>query len=36
VWRLPMVPTSESNRTKIEAVLKSSGLVGSTRSQHAD
>lgn len=36
VWRLPMVPPSEANRTKIEAVLKSSGLVGSTRSQHAD
>jgi 4-hydroxy-tetrahydrodipicolinate synthase len=36
VWRLPMVPPSEANRTKIEAVLKSSGLVGSSRSQHAD
>ncbi len=37
VWRLPMVPPSEANYTKIEAVLRSSGLLGgSTRSQHAD
>ena len=36
VWRLPMVPPSEANRTKIEAVLKSAGLLSSVRSTHAD
>lgn len=36
VWRLPMVPPSEANRTKIEAVLKSAGLLASARSSHAD
>ena len=35
VWRLPMVAPSESNRVKIEAVLKSVGLIGA-RSTHAD
>jgi 4-hydroxy-tetrahydrodipicolinate synthase len=36
VWRLPMVPPSEANRTKIEAVLQSAGLLSSVRSTHAD
>jgi 4-hydroxy-tetrahydrodipicolinate synthase len=36
VWRLPMTPPSEQNRAKIEAVLKAAGLVGGTRSSHAD
>ena len=35
VWRLPMTPPSAQNHTKIEAVLKSTGLI-STRSKHAD
>jgi 4-hydroxy-tetrahydrodipicolinate synthase len=36
VWRLPMCPPSEANRTKIEGVLKSAGLWSSSRSTHAD
>ena len=36
VWRLPMVPPSEANRTKVEAVLKSTGLLATSRSTHAD
>ena len=36
VWRLPMTPPSAQNHAKIEAVLKSVGLIGSTRSTHAD
>ncbi len=40
VWRLPMTPPSEPNRARIEAVLKSSGLLSAThgkhRSTHAD
>ena len=36
VFRLPMVPPSETNRGKIEAVLKSSGLLAAARSSHAD
>jgi 4-hydroxy-tetrahydrodipicolinate synthase len=36
VWRLPMVPPSESNRGKIEAVLQAAGLLSSARSSHAD
>ncbi len=40
VWRLPMTPPSETNRAKIEAVLKSCGLLpaasGKQRSTHAD
>jgi 4-hydroxy-tetrahydrodipicolinate synthase len=36
VFRLPMVPPSEANRTKIEAVLKTVGLLASARSSHAD
>jgi 4-hydroxy-tetrahydrodipicolinate synthase len=40
VWRLPMTPPSEANRVKIEAVLKSSGLLPAAhdkqRSTHAD
>jgi len=35
VFRLPMVPPSEASRAKIEAVLKSSGLLAA-RSSHAD
>jgi 4-hydroxy-tetrahydrodipicolinate synthase len=35
VFRLPMIPPSESNRVKIEAVLKSAGLLPSARSSHA-
>jgi 4-hydroxy-tetrahydrodipicolinate synthase len=35
VFRLPMVPPSEANRTKIEAVLKSTGLLAGARSSHA-
>src|SRR5579862_2888277 len=36
VWRLPMIPPAEASRAKIEAVLKSVGLLASTRSTHAD
>jgi hypothetical protein len=36
VWRLPLVPPSEASRAKIEAVLKSTGLIPATRSTHAD
>jgi 4-hydroxy-tetrahydrodipicolinate synthase len=36
VFRLPMVPPSEPNRAKIEAVLKSAGLLAAVRSSHAD
>ncbi len=36
VFRLPMVPPSEANRAKIEAALKSSGLLAGARSSHAD
>ncbi len=36
VWRLPMTAPSAQNHAKIEAVLKSVGLLGSTRSTHAD
>ena len=36
VFRLPMVPPSEASRAKIEAVLKSSGLLAAARSSHAD
>jgi 4-hydroxy-tetrahydrodipicolinate synthase len=36
VWRLPMCPPSEANRTKIETVLTSTGLLGGSRSTHAD
>ena len=35
VLRLPMVPPSEANRAKIEAVLKSTGLLAAARSSHA-
>lgn len=35
VWRLPMVPPSEANQKKIEAVLRAAGLVGA-RGTHAD
>jgi 4-hydroxy-tetrahydrodipicolinate synthase len=35
VFRLPMVPPSEANRAKIEAVLKSAGLLAAARSSHA-
>jgi 4-hydroxy-tetrahydrodipicolinate synthase len=36
VWRLPMCPPSEANKTKIETVLKSAGLLGSSRGTYAD
>ncbi|HEV8415058.1 MAG TPA: 4-hydroxy-tetrahydrodipicolinate synthase [Bryobacteraceae bacterium] len=36
VFRLPMVPPSEANRAKIEAVLESAGLLAAARSSHAD
>jgi 4-hydroxy-tetrahydrodipicolinate synthase len=36
VFRLPMVPPSDANRAKIEAVLKSAGLLAAARSSHAD
>ena len=35
-WRLPMIPPSESNRARIEAVLKAAGLLSSPRGTHAD
>jgi 4-hydroxy-tetrahydrodipicolinate synthase len=35
-WRLPMVAPSEASRGRIEAVLKSSGLLAAGRSTHAD
>jgi len=35
IFRLPMVPPSEANRAKIEAVLKSTGLLAAARSSHA-
>jgi len=35
VWRLPMVPPSEANRAKIEAVLQSAGLLATVGSSHA-
>jgi 4-hydroxy-tetrahydrodipicolinate synthase len=36
VWRLPMVAPSAQNHARIEAVLKSVGLIGSARGSHAD
>ena len=36
VWRLPMVAPAEHNQAKIAAVLKAVGLLGSSRSTHAD
>lgn len=36
VWRLPMVAPSEANRARVEAVLKSTGLLSASRSTHAD
>jgi 4-hydroxy-tetrahydrodipicolinate synthase len=36
VFRLPMVPPSEANRVKIEAVLESTRLLTAARSSHAD
>jgi 4-hydroxy-tetrahydrodipicolinate synthase len=35
-WRLPMVAPTEASRGRIEAVLKSSGLLPAGRSTHAD
>jgi len=35
-WRLPMCAPSEANRSKIEGVLQSSGLLSTSRSTHAD
>jgi 4-hydroxy-tetrahydrodipicolinate synthase len=36
VYRLPMVLPTEANRAKIEAVIKSAGLLAAARSSHAD
>ena len=36
VWRLPMTPPLPQNQAKIEAVLKSAGLLAGARSMHAD
>jgi 4-hydroxy-tetrahydrodipicolinate synthase len=36
VWRLPMTPPSPQNAQKIEAVLKSLGLIGNSQGTHAD
>jgi 4-hydroxy-tetrahydrodipicolinate synthase len=36
VWRLPMTPPLPQNQAKIEAVLKSLGLLAGARSTHAD
>ena len=36
VWRLPMTPPLPQNQAKIEAVLKSVGLLAGARSMHAD
>jgi 4-hydroxy-tetrahydrodipicolinate synthase len=36
VWRLPMTPPSPQNQAKIEAVLKSLGLLVGARGTHAD
>ncbi|MEP6961315.1 MAG: 4-hydroxy-tetrahydrodipicolinate synthase [Acidobacteriota bacterium] len=36
IFRLPMVPPSEAARARIEAVLKSTGILGGSRSTHAD
>jgi 4-hydroxy-tetrahydrodipicolinate synthase len=36
VWRLPMTPPSHQNHSKIEAVLRSVGLIQAARSNHAD
>jgi len=35
-WRLPLCAPSEGNRSKIEAVLQSCGLLSTSRSTHAD
>jgi len=35
-WRLPMVPPAETTKTRIEAILKASGLLAGARSTHAD
>jgi 4-hydroxy-tetrahydrodipicolinate synthase len=35
VWRLPMTPPSDTTRDRIEAVLRSSGLLASARTRHA-
>jgi hypothetical protein len=34
-WRLPMVPPSDANQKKIEAVLETAGLLAVTRGSHA-
>jgi 4-hydroxy-tetrahydrodipicolinate synthase len=36
VWRLPMTAPSEASRGRIEAVLRSSGLLPASRGTHAD
>jgi 4-hydroxy-tetrahydrodipicolinate synthase len=35
-WRLPMTPPLDATRVRVEAVLKSTGLLHATRSTHAD
>lgn len=35
-WRLPMIPPSEATEARIASVLKSAGLLGSSRGTHAD
>ncbi len=35
-WRLPMVPPSDANQKRIEAVLRALGLVNASRGTHAD
>jgi 4-hydroxy-tetrahydrodipicolinate synthase len=36
VFRLPLVAPTEANRAKLEAILRSSGLLPAQRSTHAD
>jgi len=36
VFRLPLVAPSEANTAKIEAILRSVGLISASRSTHAD
>jgi 4-hydroxy-tetrahydrodipicolinate synthase len=36
IWRLPMCPPMPASQAKIEAVLKSCGLIAGARSTHAD
>lgn len=36
VWRLPMVAPSETNRARIESILRAAGLMPASRGTHAD